>query len=183
MKPAARREALEDDALMAAVAAGSEEALAQLVDRHRDRIVRLAARTLGDRGRAEDVAQETFLRVFRHAGEYEGRGQFLGWLLTIATRLSLNAARGERRRRELPLEALGERSSPSSLERLSLIREIQAALLELPARQRLALLLKATQGRSYREIAATLECSEQDVANAIFRARKALVRRFGQAGR
>ncbi len=183
MKQAARREALEDDALMAEVATGSEEALAQLVGRHRDRVVRLAARTLGDRGRAEDVAQETFLRVFRHAGEYEQRGQFLGWLLTIATRLCLNAARGQRRRRELPLEALGERPAPSSPERLSLLSEIHGALLELPARQRLALLLKATQGRSYREIAATLECSEQDVANAIFRARKALTLRFGQAGR
>lgn len=165
-----------DDELMAQVAAGSEEALAALVARHRGRLVRLGVRVIGDRGRAEEVAQEAFLRVFRHAREYEGRGQFTSWLLTIAARLCLNANRARHRRPEAPLEAAGERAAPSSPERALELRELREALALLPARQRAALLLKAVHGQSYREIARALECSETDVANAIFRARKALAR-------
>lgn len=165
-----------DDELMAEVARGSQAALAALMTRHRERVVRLSQRAVGDRGRAEDIAQETFLRVFRHARDYEARGQFGSWLLTIASRLCLNAARSSRRRPEAPLDSAAEQAAPSSPERALELRELGDALLSLPPRQRMALLLKAVEGQSYREIARELLCSETDVANAIFRARKGLAR-------
>lgn len=171
--------AASDDELMVRLAAGSEPALEELVTRHRGRLIRLGVRALGDRGRAEDIAQETFLRVFRHAASYRAHGQFSSWLLTIASRLCLNAARNRARRPELALASLPERPSPASPERWLEVRELREALGRLQPRYRLALILKAVEGLSYREIARALDCTETDVSNAVFRARKALAKELG----
>ena len=165
-----------DDELMAQVAAGSDEALQSLVLRHWNRLVRLGARLTGDRGHAEDVAQETFIRVVDHARDYEGRGQFTSWLQTIARRLSLNVIRARSRRPEVSIEAACDQVSPANPERTLELKEVHRALARLPERQRTALWLKAVEGRSYKEISKTLDCSESNVANAIFRGRETLVR-------
>lgn len=165
-----------DDELMAQAALGSETAFESLVSRHRDRLVRLSARLTGDRAQAEDVAQETFLRLFRHAADYEGRGQFVSWLQTIARRLSLNVIRSRKRRPEVPLESALDKPSDANPEKALELREVRLALARLPERQRRALWLKACEGRSYREIAQTLACTESDVANAVFRGRETLAR-------
>jgi len=168
-----------DDALMAGVAAGSEKALESLMARHRDRLVRMSARLTKDRGQAEDIAQETFIRLVDHARDYEGRGQFVAWLYTIARRLSFNVNRARQRRPEVALEAAHDRPSFSTPEIALELREVRRALADLPERQRKALWLKAAEGRSYREIAKALDCSESDVANAIFRGRETLARFLG----
>lgn len=165
-----------DDDLMAQVAQGSEAALQSLVDRHRSRLVRLGARLTGDHGHAEDIAQETFLRLVDHARGYEGRGQFVSWLQTIARRLSFNLIRARNRRPEVSIEAAHDRVSPSNPEKALELKEVHRALTRLPERQRKALWLKAIEGRSYREIAESLRCTESDVANAIFRGRETLTR-------
>lgn len=165
-----------DDELMAEVASGSETALESLVARHRDRLIRMSARLTSDRGHAEDIAQETFIRLIGHAREYQGRGQFVSWLYTIARRLSLNALRAKQRRPEVALEAANDRPSPVTPEKALELKEVRRALASLPERQRKALWLKAAEGRSYREIATILECTEQDVANAVFRGRETLSR-------
>ena len=167
---------------MAQLAAGSETAVEELMSRYRERVIRLAVRALGDRGRAEDVVQETFLRVVKHAPSYDGRGQFLGWLLTIASRLSLNASRDRWRRLEVPLESASGRPTSTSPEHSLASRELWEALRRLRPRYRMALVLKAVEGLSYGEIARILECSESDVANAVFRARRALARALGRSG-
>lgn len=165
-----------DDQLMAEIAAGSQAAVEALILRHRARLVRLTSRLIGDPAQAEDIAQETFVRVVDHAGAYQGRGQFTAWLQTIARRLSMNVLRGRRRRPEVSLdEAVGlpDAASPeSSLE----LAEVRRAMARLPERQQQALWLRACFGKSYREIAATLGCSDADVANAIFRGRETLSR-------
>jgi RNA polymerase sigma-70 factor (ECF subfamily) len=165
-----------DDELVAEVARGSETALESLIGRHRDHLVRLSARLTRDPGQAEDIAQETFIRLVDHARGYEGRGQFTSWLRTIARRLSLNAIRTRRRRPETPLEAAHDRPSRDNPEKALEWREVRRALADLPERQRKALWLRAGEGRSYREIAKALACSESDVANAIFRGRENLAR-------
>ncbi len=165
-----------DDELMAQVASGSETALLALMVRHRTRLVRLGARLTGDHGHGEDIAQETFLRVLDNADAYEGRGQFVSWLQTIARRLSFNFIRARSRRPEVSLEAAYDRVSPANPEKALELKEVHRALSKLPERQRKALWLKAVEGRSYREIATALECTESDVANAIFRGRETLAR-------
>ena len=168
-----------DDDLMAQVARGSEAALEALVLRHRDRLVRLSARLTSDHGQAEDIAQETFIRLVDHAPRYEGRGQFRAWLHTIARRLSLNVIRTRQRRPEVSLEAAFDAPSRVNPEKGLELREVQRALALLPKRQGKALWLKAAEGLSYREIADTLDCSEADVANAIFRGRETLSKLLG----
>ncbi len=168
-----------DDDLMAQVARGSEAALEALVLRHRDRLVRLSARLTSDHGHAEDIAQETFIRLVDHAPRYEGRGQFRAWLHTIARRLSLNAIRTRQRRPEVSLEAAFDAPSRVNPEKALELKEVRQALALLPKRQGQALWLKAAEGLSYREIASTLDCSEADVANAIFRGRETLSKLLG----
>lgn len=168
-----------DDALMAQVARGSEAALEALVLRHRDRLVRLSARLTSDHGQAEDIAQETFMRLVDHAPRYESRGQFRAWLHTIARRLSLNVLRTRQRRSEVSLEAAFDSPSRTNPEKCLELREVRAALARLPERQGQALWFKAAGGLSYREIADALDCSEADVANAIFRGREMLSRLLG----
>ena len=165
-----------DDELMAQVAAGSETALQLLVERHRSRLVRLGARLTGDYGQGEDIAQETFIRLVDHAHDYQGQGQFVSWLQTIARRLSLNVIRARKRRPEAPIEAAHDLVSPSNPEQVLELKDVHRALGRLVERQRKALWLKAVEGRSYREIAAALDCTESDVANAIFRGREILAR-------
>jgi RNA polymerase sigma-70 factor (ECF subfamily) len=132
-----------DDELMVQVAGGSESALESLISRHRDRLVRMSARLTSDMGHAEDIAQETFIRLVRHAPEYEGRGQFVSWLYTIARRLSLNTIRSRQRRPEVALEAANDRPSYATPEKALELKEVRRALAGLPERQRKALWLKA----------------------------------------
>jgi RNA polymerase sigma-70 factor, ECF subfamily len=164
---------------MAQVARGSEAALQALVTRHRERLVRLSARLIRDRSQAEDIAQETFIRLVDHAPRYEGRGQFRAWLHTIARRLSLNVIRTRQRRPEVSLEVAFDSPSRVNPEKVLELREVRAALARLPKRQGQAMWFRAADGLSYREIANALDCSEADVANAIFRGRETLSKLLG----
>jgi RNA polymerase sigma-70 factor, ECF subfamily len=91
----------EDAALMARVREGDREAFAELVDRHKDPLVGYLARLTGSPDRVQDLAQETFLRLYRAAGSYRERGQLAAFLYRIATNLVRSEARRERRWRLL----------------------------------------------------------------------------------
>jgi RNA polymerase sigma-70 factor (ECF subfamily) len=83
-----------DDALVAGMAAGDAEAARALVRRHQRRVVGLAATIVGDPDAAEDVAQEAFTRVWRHAANYDPlKASVLTWLLTITRNLAIDNAR------------------------------------------------------------------------------------------
>ena len=83
---------VEDDALLAAFAVGDPDAGAQFVRRYQRRVFGLALAVLGDRDAASDVAQEAFVRVWRHAAVFDARrGNVSTWLLTITRNLALDA--------------------------------------------------------------------------------------------
>ena len=170
---------VDDAALVQRCLSGDSDALRSLVLRFQGVVFSLCVRMLGDRHEAEDVAQETFIRLVRHAPGYEGRGQFSAWLQTIARRLSLNVLRTRKRRPEVSIEAAFDRPSRVDAEKGLELKEVQRALARLPKRQRKALWLKAAEGLSYREIAEALACSESDVANAVFRGRETLAKLLG----
>ena len=86
---------------MARVREGDREGFADLVDRHKDAVVNYLARLTGDRDRAEDLAQETFLRLFRSAGDYTEQGYLRAFLFRIATNLVRSEERREKRLRLL----------------------------------------------------------------------------------
>src|SRR4028119_971703 len=135
-----------DAELMARVRTGDREAFADLVDRHKDAVVNYLARLSGNRDRAEDMAQETFLRLFRAAGSYSEQGYLRAYLFRIGTNLVRSEERRERRfRLLLPFRRREERdepAAPSGLLLQELHREVAGAVAGPPPRFRVPPVLR-----------------------------------------
>ena len=160
---------------------GERAALAQLVDRHRDDLVRYLTRLTGDRGRAEDAAQDAFLRLLEGRGHYRPeRGVFRAYLFRAGTHAAIGRFRRRQRwQRLLPLL----RNGTATRQEPGQVRHVQAhetrerlrrALATLPLHYRSPLLLHAVDGWSYQEIAQALDCQIGTVKSRIFRARRQL---------
>ena len=175
---AIEQELPQDAELMARVRAGDRDAFADLVDRHKDAVVNYLTRLAGDRDRAEDLAQETFLRLFRSAGSYTEQGFLRAFLFRIATNLVRSEERRERRLRVL-WPFLGGRdhdepSAPSGLLLQELHRQVAGAVAKLPLRYRVPLVLHEIEGWTYADIAQELSCREGTVKSRIHRGRQHL---------
>jgi len=177
-----------DAVLMAAVGDGCRRSFGVLVDRYKDPLVAYLARLTGSPERAEDLAQDTFLRLFQHAGRYDERGRLQGLLFSIATNLLRSEERRRRRWRTLlPFLAPTTTSNGFHLdepsgERRVLQREVQhqlqAAVAALPLRFRVPLVLFEVEEWSYADIAGHLGCSPGTVKSRIHRARQRLKQRL-----
>jgi RNA polymerase sigma-70 factor (ECF subfamily) len=150
----------DDHELAAAMAAGSQVALADLYDRYSGLAYGIALRVLGDPARAEDAVQEAFLNVWNRAQSFDPeRGSLRTWLLTAVRNRSIDYLRGrgahERQELELqPAQATSPRGDPWREVSLSLEREaVREALASLPPEQRQAIELAYFGGYSQREIA------------------------------
>ena len=151
----------------------------EVVREHADRVYRLAYRLTGNAHDAEDLTQETFIRVFRSLASYKP-GTFEGWLHRITTNLFLDMAR---RRSRVRMEGLpddtdrivGDDPSPEQVYTdTHLDPDLQAALDELPPEFRAAVVLCDVEGLSYEEIGATLGVKLGTVRSRIHRGRQAL---------
>jgi RNA polymerase sigma-70 factor (ECF subfamily) len=149
-----------DEALLAGFAAGDPEAAAAFVRRFQRRAYGLARTILGDRGAAEDVAQEAFLRAWRYAGSYDARrGNVLTWLLTIVRNVAIDRVRRQHAEPLDPdllvatLQLRSAREQPDEPSPVAEREQLRDALAVLPVEQRRALLLAAYNGRTAREIA------------------------------
>lgn len=153
----------------------------EIVREHSARVYRLAYRLTGNRADAEDLVQETFVRVFRSLHTYTP-GTFEGWLHRITTNLFLD---GARRRARIRMELMGEDTDryPSAsfeetperaYEHLNLDDDVQRALDELAPEYRAAVVLADIEGLSYEEIAVTLGIKLGTVRSRIHRARARL---------
>jgi len=173
----------EPDAdLMERVRQGDREAFAVLVDLHKDAVVNYLSRLTGDRDRAEDLAQETFLRLWRSAASYVEQGFLRAFLFRIGTNLVRSEERREKRFRLL-LPFLGRRdhdepAAPSGLLLQELHREVAGAVAALPLRYRVPLVLHEIEGWSYVDIARELGCREGTVKSRIHRGRQRLRQRL-----
>jgi len=151
---------VSDEALLAAIAAGDERAAVAFVRRYQRRLFGLAFGLLGDSALAEDVVQEAFLRVWRHAAIFDARrAAARTWVLTITRNLAIDAMR---LRRSAPV-------SPDDLSRLlgsdpraeeefnrsPAAEEVRKALRTLPHEQQRALVLATLYGYTAAEVAAT----------------------------
>lgn len=167
-----------DAELMARVREGDRDAFAELVDRHKDAVVTYLTRLTGDPDRSEDLAQESFLRLYRFAGGYSEQGYLRAYLYRIATNLVRSEERRERRLRLLmPFLAREEHAEPtahSGLLRQELHREVSAAVAKLPLRYRVPLVLHEIEGWSYVEIAQEIGCREGTVKSRVHRGRQQL---------
>lgn len=151
---------LSDEALVALVARGEEDALAALYDRFGRTAYGLALRVVRDAELAEDVVQEAFLSLWRTAGRFVPERARAGtWLLTLVHRRAVDLVRREERRRAEPIESAPEAADAAAEEApwLRLERErVQAALASLPDAQREAIELAYYGGYTQSELAERL---------------------------
>lgn len=137
---------------------------------HGTRIMRTALRILGNRADAEDVAQETFLRLHRRGIQFESDASLAAWLYRVAVNLCLDRTRARK-----PSAELRDLRSPGISAESAAIRQqsrdiLLAALEELPARERAAVVLREIEGLETPEVAEILGVAEATVRSQISKA-------------
>jgi RNA polymerase sigma-70 factor (ECF subfamily) len=165
-----------DELTLARAQRGEAAACRALVERYQRPVFALVGRMVG-RGRVEDLAQETFLRVFAALPRFDrsGPARLSTWILTIATRLAVD----ELRRRPLRTVEIDDRLPGASrtdeaAERRALRAALGRAIAELTPEQRAVVLLREVHGLEYDEIARALEVDLGTVKSRLSRARAAL---------
>jgi len=177
--------------LMLRVRAGDVAAFGELVERWQDRLVTLFLHQTGDHALAEDLAQETFMRVYRARDRYRPTAKFTTWVHTIANNLCSDLRQRAYRRLERGVpQAASASSSAIGLDQLAVAASgtlparvadrgelqqiVRQALAGLNDRQRMAVLLAKFEQCSYDEIAAAMGLSVPAVKSLLFRARDQL---------
>ena len=182
-----------DDELMERYRTGDENAFTLLVRRHQQPLVNFIARFINDKDGAEDLAQETFIRIFKASRRYQpGRAHFKTWMYHIASNLCKNELRNRGRRDRYRVDNVVDSRDEGDVEQVDLIERapadvsfqpevalerqeldeaIQTAIAELPEQYRVPLILRDLQGLSYDEISETLELRDGTTKSRINRAR------------
>ena len=166
-----------DEDLLASVAAGNLGALGELVRRHQNKVMTLSYRYLGSWDLAEDIAQETFLKVCQSAKRYHPSAKFTTWLYRIVVNLCIDHLRREKRRNRLlrsPRLGLAIADPPDCLELNEHAERVRKAVTSLPERQRQAVILHRYQELSHAEIAQITGWSKSTVESLLVRAYKTL---------
>jgi RNA polymerase sigma-70 factor (ECF subfamily) len=178
-----------DVALMLRVQGGDQTAFQELFRKFGPRVLQYARRFVGSDAQAEEVTQDVFVQVFRFRHRYRPQSRFSTWVFTITTNLCLNELR--RPERKLRVDIWDRRDDEDRAEgpqladeaaitpeegaaTRELARQLEAAVGELPPKQRAALLLSRVDGLAYRDVAQALGCSEGAVKALLFRATQTL---------
>ena len=177
-------EQLIDGRVIEACQQGDRAAFQLLFETYKDRVFSIAVYSSGgDRAVADDVTQQTFLKLFTAIRQFRGESEFTTWLY----RLVVNACLDERRRRRrlLPWGETVAMSNPSEKKpqekqyaRLEVSEAVRAAIGELKPKFRLPILLKYIEGLSYEEIASVMGCSKGTVASRLNRGHSQLAKRL-----
>jgi len=178
-----------DVAVMLRLQAGDQDAFQELFQKFSPRVLQYTRRLVGSEARAEEVTQDVFVQVFRFRQRYRPESRFSTWLYTIATNLCLNEIRRPERRLRVDLwkerDDEERREGPQLADPAAitpeegaagreLARQLEAAVGDLPPKQRAALLLSRVDGLAYRDVAEALGCTEGAVKALLFRATQSL---------
>src|SRR5579863_3870557 len=157
-------EEASDEALLSGVALGDDRAVLAFVRRYQRRLFGLALGIVGEPGMAEDVAQEAFIRILRHAAVYDvRRGSVATWTLTITRNLAIDALRVRRPIPTAPEDRVflalvsNDRSPDDAVVMTDSVTQARVALDALPIDQRRAIVLAVMYGRTASEVAALEE--------------------------
>lgn len=179
------RQGVTDDELLIRGAAGDDNAFRTLVERWQGRVFGFLVRMLGSEAEAEDMAQETFIRMCKSAGTYRDEGRFASWLFRIAGNLARSRARRRKIVQFISFDP-SEHDVPVAPEadrdvQLRELREaLRRALEKLPKRQREAFVLRYDAQRSHAEIARELDTTVSAVETLLHRAKAALREPLGE---
>lgn len=178
-----------DQVLLDGVRRGDQPSFEVLFDRHYGAVHQVVYRITGDRRDAEEIALDTFMKLYERPIPVNDDTNVRGWLFRVATNAAFNAVRSRKRRQSWIQRAaqrigIGDMQTETP-ERAVLQRDealrVRAVLDELPERQRTALALRAT-GMSYREIAETLGVNSTSIGTMLARAEDSFARRWSAAG-
>lgn len=175
---------------------GDREAFSMLARRFERRVYSLALFYTRNQSDAEDLAQEVWLKVYRHLQSFRGDSSFYTWLRQITVNTFLNHRRaatrhpggGDPQLRLVELEAVDYedalrlargRDMEDDLHRKMMVERVAAALSELTPQQRLIFMLKHSEGMTYEEISASLNCSTGTIKKSLFRAVQKLRQHLG----
>ena len=182
---------LDDSAVVKRFLEGEQRAFGILVDRYDNRLVNFVYRTIGDRERAQDLVQETFIRVYRHLHRFDPTKKFSTWIYTIASNLAKNELRNRSRNPLVffqtikknweadhrPLEWEDNSYKPDDLYRKRHLRKVvEKAVGELPEHHRVVFVLRELQGKTYEEIAQITAVNLGTVKSRLNRARNNFAR-------
>ncbi|MEI9974115.1 MAG: sigma-70 family RNA polymerase sigma factor [Ignavibacteriota bacterium] len=178
--------------LVEACQRGERDAFRALFEAYKDRVYSVALRYSGEPAAAMDIAQDTFVKLFDCIGDFRGDASFDTWVYRMVANRCLDRRRSERRLLPLATGVLALLRAPDDSLRDLLHREfrgqVRMAVDQLPPDQRIAVVLRYTEGLSYDQIAEVLNCSPGTVASRLHRAHKALENRLarlvnGEGGR
>ncbi len=173
----------DDQIAMAELAAGQDSAMNGIMRRWQERLTGFLLRMVGNHATASDLAQETFVRLYRHRSSYHPQRSFSTWIFTIAANLARNHHRWSQRRPEAvtdPVEMA--EGSPSDggadplqrVEAREKLEAVQRAIAGLPQDQKETLILAVYEQLSHDEIAAIADSTPKAVELRLYRARKTL---------
>lgn len=182
---------LGDSEVVQAFLDGDQRAFGILVDRYDTRLLNFVYRTVGDRERAQDLVQETFVRVYRHLHRFDQSKKFSTWIYTIASNLAKNELRNRSRNPLVlfqtikrnwdadhrPLEWEDHSYKPDDLYRKRHLRAlVENAVAELPEHHRIVFVLRELEGKTYEEIADITGVNLGTVKSRLNRARNNFAR-------
>jgi RNA polymerase sigma-70 factor (ECF subfamily) len=152
----------EDIELLDRYASGDREAFEELVRKHQKPLYSLFFRLVSNHDDAADLLQKTFVRAFTGIKGFERRSSFKTWLYQIAVNLAKNFYRDRSVVQQVPLDEVIIRKDPRTLD--TLIRKedrslLRKALTELPPKQRLTVMLRIQEGKTFDEIAGIMQCT------------------------
>ncbi|MCC6297856.1 MAG: sigma-70 family RNA polymerase sigma factor [Anaerolineales bacterium] len=169
-----------DRDLIVSARGGEREAFGELVTRYQSNVFNVCYRILHERGEAEDLAQETFVRAYNRLDQFDLEREFGPWVRRVAANLCLN--RLESQKSTAPLDEDRDADESQRPEKQVEVREkseqIRGALASLPPNYRVVVELRHYQELSYDEIAAELNIPLSDVKSHLFRARKLLAEKL-----
>lgn len=167
----------EDEELLMRLAADDEAAFRLLVERHIDRAFGIALRIVGSRADAEDVVQDTMLKVWTHRGKWQhGRAKFSTWLYRVVTNRCIDLHRRPRTDNvdAVPEQADAQPDVVSTMQRNEVTHMLEDAMQRLPEQQRIAVILSYHENMSNGEIAEVMDTTVSAVESLLKRGRQQL---------
>lgn len=162
---------------------GEPEAFRELFERYKDKAYSVALRYAGDAVIAQDITQESFLKLYSTIGSFRGESTFESWLYRLVVNCCFDHKRKARRVVPIVNELLSvlRAPDPSILDevlRSEMSEQVQSVVGSLAPAQRMVIVLRYTQGLSYDEIAAILGCSSGTIGSRLNRVHKVIARRL-----
>jgi RNA polymerase sigma-70 factor (ECF subfamily) len=164
---------------------GDSDAFRALFEKYKDTVYSVALRYSGDAAVAQDIAQDTFLKLFSAIGSFRGDSSFESWLYRMVVNSCFDQKRRTRRLTPLLDGIIDALRTPGASVLDEVLRSemstyVRSVVDSLPGNQRMVVVLRYTQGLSYEEIAGILGCSSGTIASRLNRAHKVLERRLSR---